>query len=139
MTVLLGLCAVVVTLAIAAIAIATIRAVRHLSEAANEFKSTSEAVRISIRDADVMIRQLQELSAQLETLVSPLKRAVNRVEQVGDRAVRLSNVVLNEVEGPIRNTLALITGVRTGARSLMSALSRRSGSGAHSNGGYIHE
>ncbi len=137
MTMLLSLCAVVVTLAVVAIAIATIRAVRHLEATASEFKTTSEAVRVSVREAGAVLRQLQEFSGELETLVPPLKRASARVEQVGDRAVRLSNVILNEVEGPIRNTLALITGVRTGARSLIEALARRSGS--PSNGGYGHE
>jgi hypothetical protein len=134
MSPVLEVCAIIVTVAIAVIAIMTIRAMHRFESAAIEFKRTARMVRASVAEAETVTRQVQELAGSIETVVSPLKRAAHRVEELSDRAVGLSNVVLNEVEGPIRNTLALITGVRTGTRSLMGALTRRAG--RESNGGY---
>lgn len=137
MSVLLATCAVVVTLAIAAIAIATIRAMRRFEETADEFQRTAEAIRASVVEAEAVTRQIQELAGALEGVVPPLKQAAHRFADLSDRAVSMSNVVLNQVEGPIRNTAALITGVRSGTRSLLSALTRRTSS-SNSNGGYDH-
>ena len=125
MSILLGVCVVIVTVAIASIAIVTIRTMKRFEDAAEEMTKTAESVRTSIAQAEVMTRQIQGLASSLETVVTPLKRTSTRVEQIGDRVADLANIVVNQVETPIRNTSALLTGVRTGARSLIQALVRR--------------
>jgi len=125
MPVLLQVCAVIVTLAIAGIAIATITAMRRFEQTAEEFRKTARVVRATVAEAEGVTRQVEELIGSFESVVPPLRRAAERLEDVSHRATNLSSALLNEVEGPIRNTLALVTGVRSGTRSLVQALSRR--------------
>ena len=135
MSVLLEICAVIVTIAFAIIAIAVLRAMKRFEDATDAFKKTAAVVRASVEDAATATRQVQELADSLESVVPPLRRAAGRVEELSDRAVRLSNVVLNEVEGPIRNTVAMITGVRAATRSLVGSLTRKQDPST-ANGGY---
>jgi len=67
-----------------------------------------------------------------------VRRAAARIDEVAERAMRASHAVLDEVEPPLRNTLAVLAGLRTGTRSLIGALSRRANH-MQSNGGNNHE
>jgi len=138
MPVLLQVCAVIITIAIATIAIVTVRAMNRFGAATDQFARTAEAVRASITEIQTVTRQFQGLADTFEDLLPPLKRTASQVGVVGDRAARLSNVVLNEVEGPIRTTVAVLAGVRTGTRALFHALRDR-WSRPETNGGYSHE
>ena len=138
MPVLLQVCAVVVTLAIAAIAIGVLRAIRTFTEVAADFGKTADVVRATVAEVDVVVRQIKELAGSMEGVVAPLKQSAENLGAVGNRAARISNALLDEVAKPISNTVALMSGVRMGTRSLIGALSRRLGH-ATSNGGYNHE
>jgi hypothetical protein len=127
MTVLLAVCAVVVTVAIAITAVVTMRAIRR-------FEKTAEILRGAIAHSEAVIHEVHELTDSLGSVVTPLRRAAGGVEQLSDRAVRISSAVLDEIERPVRTTLALINGVRTGTRSLVGALTRRA-QHTQSNGG----
>jgi biopolymer transport protein ExbB/TolQ len=96
MTMLLQGCMVVVTLAIASIAVVVMRAMGRFEEVTNEFKWTSEVVRDIVTDAGAVTRQLQELALSIETAVPPLKRAASRVEELSDRAVSLTRGALGQ-------------------------------------------
>jgi uncharacterized protein YoxC len=135
MTVLLAVCAVVVTVAIAALAIATVRAMNRLENTAAEIEKTAEMLRGTIAQSEAVIREVHELADSFGSVVPPLRRAADGIEQLSNRAVRISSTVLNEIEAPVRTTMALINGFRTGTRSLVSALTRRA-QHTHSNGGY---
>jgi uncharacterized protein YoxC len=135
MTVLLAVCAVVVTVAIAALAIATVRAMNRFENTAQEIQKTSEMLRGTIAQAEGVIREVHELADSFGSVVPPLRRAADGIEQLSNRAVGISSTVLNEIEAPVRTTMALIHGFRTGTRSLVNALTRRA-QHTHSNGGY---
>jgi len=137
MPVLLQVCAVIVTLAIVAIALAVTRAMTRFVVASDEFTRTAETIRSSVAQAEAMTRQLRELANELESIVPPIKKVATRFGDLGERAAGITSAVLSEVEAPVRNTLALITGVRTGTRSLLGAITRRMGQ--PTNGGYPHE
>jgi len=149
MTPLLTLCAVVVTIAIAAIAIGVLRAMRSLEQSLDEFRKTADVARASIAEIDVVTRQIRELAVSMEEVVTPLKKTSHRiagigerVASLGERAVRLSDAVLTQIESPIHQTVAIVTGVRTGTQTLWSRLAGRiTGRMGHatSNGGYRHE
>lgn len=149
MSPLLTLCAVVVTLSVAAIAVAVLRAMRSLEQSLDEFRKTADVARASIAEIDVVTRQIRELAVSMETVVAPLKRTSQRfagigerVALLGDRAVRLGDAVLTQIESPIHQTVALMTGVRAGTQTLWSRLAGRiAGRMDHatSNGGYRHE
>ena len=137
MPVLLQICAVVFTVAIVAIAVAVTRAMGRVVVASDEFARTAETIRTTAAQAEAMTRQLRELADELKTIVPPIQRVANRFGNLGERAAGITDAVLSEVEAPVRNTLALITGVRTGTRSLLGAITRRMGQ--PTNGGYPHE
>lgn len=135
MMVVIGICAVAVTLAFIAVAIAAMRAMDRFTRTADELSKTSEAIRDSLDRADAVTREFHELAESFQTVVPGVRRIVNRFEEIGDRTARLSSTVLNEVEAPIRTAVAVIRGVQTGAHTLMNALSHRARSNATNNGG----
>ena len=135
MTVLLAVCAVVVTIAIVVLAIATVRAINRFENTAQEIQKTVEMLRGTIAQTETVIREVHDLTDSLGQVVPPLRRAADGIEHIANRAVRVSSTVLNEIEAPVRTTMALIHGVRTGTRSLFGALTRRL-QHTHSNGGY---
>ena len=138
MSTILVLCAVVVTVAIATIAVVMLRAVQRFEASAIEFNRTAEAVRSSVQDAQAVMRQVQDLTTAFEQVVPRLQAIAAGAEHLGQRAFRLSNGILDEVERPIHDTLAVLAGVRTGARVLVGALVRRARH-AETNGGNPHE
>ena len=135
MTVLLAVCAVVVTIAVVVLAIATVRAFNRFENTAEEIQKTVEMLRGTITQTETVIREVHDLTDSLGQVVPPLRRAADGVEHIANRAVRVSSTVLNEIEAPVRTTMALINGVRSGTRSLFGALTRRL-QHTHSNGGY---
>jgi len=135
MTVLLAVCAVVVTVAIAFIAVATVRTMHRFEDTAGEIHKTAEMLRGTIAHSEAIIHEVHELTDSLGSVVAPLRRAAGGVEQLSDRAVGMSSAMLDEIERPVRTTLALINGVRTGTRSLVGALTRRAQQ-TQSNGGH---
>src|SRR5262249_45007948 len=123
---------VVVTIAIAAIAIGVLRAMRSLEQSLEEFRKTADVARASIAEIDVVTRQIRELTLSMESVVAPLQRTSQRVAAIGERvaflgerAVRLGDAVLTQIESPIHQTVALMTGVRTGTQTLWSRLAGR--------------
>lgn len=138
MSPLVQLCVVVATLSMVAIAIAAIRAMMRFEAATREFTRTAETVRDSVEHAEAVTRQVQDLVASMHSAMAPVRRTAARIDEVAERAMRAAHAVLDEVESPLRNTLAVLAGLRTGTRSLIEALSRRANH-MHSNGGHGHE
>ena len=138
MSPLVQLCVVVATLSMVAIAIAAIRAMMRFEAATREFTRTAETVRDSVEHAEAVTRQVQDLVASMHSAMAPVRRTAARIDEVAERAMRASHAVLDEVESPLRNTLAVLAGLRTGTRSLIEALSRRANH-MQSNGGQGHE
>jgi uncharacterized protein YoxC len=136
MDMLLPVCMIIVTVAIATIAIMVMRAVRHLETATDEFKKTTEAARLYLTEAERVTREMHDLTLGLQEVLAPLQRSAMRVEELTERATELSYGVLDEVRRPLETAMSLIRGVSAGTRSLVGALSR---SRADSNGRDGHE
>ena len=135
MSTLLGVCAVVCTIGFVMIAVAVVRALRKFEDVSGEVSKTAESARLSLAEIRAIAKQVEQLTSSVEL---PLQRAASEVGDVGHRAAQLSHAMLNEVEGPIRTTVAMLVGLRTGTRSLVNLLSRRAGR-SQFNGGYSHE
>ena len=135
MTVLLAVCAVVVTIAFVVLAVASVRAINRFENTAEEIQKTAELLRGTIAHSEAVIHEVHELADSFGSIVPPLRRAADGIESMSNRAVRISSAVLNEIETPVRTTLALLNGFRSGTRSLVSALTRRT-QHTHSNGGF---
>jgi len=115
-----------------------VRALNRLMVTTDELTRTAETIRSSVAQAEAMTRQLRELATDVQSIVPPIQKVADRFGDLGERAADISHALFAEVETPVRNTLALITGIRTGTRTFLSALSHRVGQ-THTNGGYRHE
>lgn len=118
MTITLLLCAILVTIALMVIAVASIRSMSRFEKAAEEFTRTAEAVRLSLSRAEAAAESIQNLAPRVTAVVE-------RFEQISDRTARLSNSILNEIETPVREGVALLRGLKTGAGALFRNLVAR--------------
>jgi hypothetical protein len=84
--------------------------------------------------------EAHELVASLSEAGDRMKDTVTRFAEVGNRVSRLSHTVVDEVEAPVREAVALARGVRTSATLLFERLSHRvTRRFAATNGGNDHE
>jgi uncharacterized protein YoxC len=117
-TMTLQLCAILVTIALMVIAIAAIRTMRRFEKAADEFIRTAEAVRHSVSKAEAAAESIRNLAPRVTAVVE-------RFEDISNRTARLSNSVLNEIETPVREAVAMLRGLKTGAGALFRNLVAR--------------
>src|SRR4051812_35642543 len=106
MPLLVQLCLVVVTLAVVAIAIALVRVLMRVERVTDQFSLLTGELHQWTVGAHAMTRDLHETLELMRGVVTPLHRIAERFAALGDRTVHLSEVVLGEVESPIRKVLA---------------------------------
>jgi len=140
MPVFLQICAAVVTTAIVAIAIATVRTMVRFERAAEKLTETSDVVRRSISEVREVTHEAHELVASLAEAGDRLKGTISNFAEIGDRVSGLTHAVVDEVEAPVREAVALARGVRTSATMLFERLSNRvTRRMPATNGGNYHE
>jgi hypothetical protein len=140
MPVLLQICAVIVTIAIAAIAAATIHSSNRLVKSLDELKLLTQDVEQLVDQARHTIQAGQQVIGTAREVVLPLRRVAERFEGVGDRAASLSEAVLAELERPVFNVVAFTRGVRSGAAYFFDRLNVRFKQGRQTaDGGFQHE
>jgi len=122
MTLLVQICVVVVTLAIVAIGVATIRTMLQLTRSATRL---STAAQFSMDQLERTLRETQELLVAAREIGAPAKRVVGRFQRLGERAADLSTALLDEIEDPIYTAVAVSRGVRTGTARLLELLASR--------------
>ncbi len=140
MPVVIQTCIIVATVAVVAIAFVIVRSMLRFDRAATEFSRTLRVIRVKVEDTADDVRGMV---STVETVVPHVKHIVARFEtvseqigSVGERTVRLSHTVLDEIEAPIRTVAALVHGIRSGSSQLMGAIrNRASHHQASSNGG----
>ena len=137
MPLLLQICVVIVTMALVAIAFATIRAMRRFEGAAEQFSQMADAIEKSVVGVQDVTREMHEVVATLGQVAPHVHRMVARFESLGERAAHLSESVLDQVEAPVRNAVAVAQGVRRGTAFFLDRLIHRH-TRSHSNGGYDH-
>lgn len=125
MPVLLQICAVIVTIAIAAIAIATVRAMGRFEKVAAEFQETAQAARTTLADVHKVTDEIRQLVNDAGEVVPRFKAVMHRFEQIGERTAQLSSDLLEQVEAPVRTAVAISRGVRRGTWSLFDRLKQR--------------
>jgi uncharacterized protein YoxC len=119
---LVQICVVIVTLAFVAIAITTIRALLGLGQAAAQLTSSAE---VAMAQGERIAQELEELLVSMRGIMPPAQRVMSRFEQLGERAADLSSVVLDEIEQPVLNAVAVARGVKIGTTHLVGLLTRR--------------
>lgn len=137
MAVVLLICAVIVTIAIVAIAVATIRSSNRLVRAIDEIKVLSADVQQWVVQARLVTENAQGILTSVQETVQPLRRVAERFEDVGDRAASLSEAVLTELERPVFNAMAVTRGIRSGAAFFFNRLNFRFKQGRHTADGRV--
>ena len=140
MPVLIQSCIVVATIAVVAIALVVVRTMLRFDRAATEFSRTLRVIRVKVEDTadDVrgMVSTVEKVMPHITRIVTRFENVGEQIGSVGERTVRLSHTVLDEIEAPIRTAAALVNGIRSGSSRLMRSIQNRIGHRqASSNGG----
>jgi uncharacterized protein YoxC len=135
---LVQVCVVIVTAALAAIAIMTIRAMKRFEAAADKISQTADTVQRSVAEIGNVTREAHEIVSSLSEVAPRVKGVIARFESLGDRTASLSSAVLEEVEAPVRTAVAISRAVRSGAFQIIHRLTSRFRSTEQNNGGFRH-
>jgi biopolymer transport protein ExbB/TolQ len=140
MLLLVGICLIMASLAAVSIAVATVRAMARVEKAADQFTMLTRELQQSLVQANELTREAREIVASARGAVAPIRRVVERFEDLGDRTARLSDTFLEEVESPLRTVLAVARGVKSLAATFLERLPHRFTHGrSGTNGGSKHE
>ncbi len=139
MSALLQICFVIVTLAVVAIAIATIKVMQHFGKASDEFSQLAVEGRDLIDQLKNVAREAGEIVGAFREVAPRVRRVMERFESLGERTMNLSDALIHEVEVPIRTAVAMARGVRFGALQLIGNLTRRFTGRSSTNGGINYE
>src|SRR5260221_2312980 len=83
MTVLLGICAVVVTVAFVALVMSAIKALNRFGDTATQLEQTARRLDESIAGVQSVTREAHDLISSVGQVVPHVKRTVERLEGVG--------------------------------------------------------
>jgi len=125
MSTLLAICFVIVTIAVAAIAVATILVMQKFRKASEEFGRLAADGREWIHQVKLVTENAGDVVNTFQEVAPRLRRVVDRIESIGERTVDLSDAVLHEVETPVRTAVAVARGARIGALRLVELLTER--------------
>ena len=125
MPALIQICIVIVTFALLAIALMTVRMIDRFNKATEELKHLTQTVRQSAVKFDLVTGEAHGLMASLRDCVPPVLRIVDRFEAVGQRTADLTSTLLEELELPVFAAAAVSRGVRSGARHFLKRLINR--------------
>jgi len=140
MPAIVQICAVIVTMALVAVAIATLRAMTSFEKAAAEMSRTATMARHSITQIQEITREFRGITGSLGSHLPRIRSIASRFETVGERTSNLSKTVLEEVEAPVRSAVAVVSGLRAGTARFFRAASRRPPQHqTPTNGGVGHE
>jgi uncharacterized protein YoxC len=135
MSTLLQICFVIVTIAVAAIAVSTIRAVQHFRRTSEEFAKLAIDARQWLQQVQGVTQSAGEIVGTFRDVAPRVRRVVERIEEIGERTVGISDAVLHEVELPVRQAVAMARGVRYGAQRFMELIGQRFSGRSATNGG----
>jgi hypothetical protein len=132
----------VTTLAILGTLWIVVRTMEKFGRAADILAETGKRAQESLWDVSNVARELHEVAARLTEVLPYVQRTASRFETVATRAAGLSEVVLQEVEAPLRTSIVLLHGLKFGASALFSGISsrllRRFRSTPHASEGFNH-
>ena len=139
MTTLLAICLVIVTISIVAMAVTAIRIMSRVRRTSDELTILSQEGRLLIDRVNVLAAEAGEVVGTFRDVAPRARRVIEHIESIGERAVDLSDAVIQEVESPIRTAIAVARGVRFGTRQLVEHWIERFTSRSGDNGGRYNE
>ncbi len=140
MTPLVSICLVVVTLSVAAIALAVVRALMRVERVADQLTRLAAELQEWTVGARRLTQETHEVIESVRGLVVPVRRVVDRFEVLAHRTAGLSEVVLGELEPPIRVVVAATRAVKSVSTHFIEhVLSRFSPGRTAAQEGFPHE
>jgi uncharacterized protein YoxC len=139
MSAFLQICFVIVTIAVVAIAVATIRVIQHFRKSSDEFLRMAQEGRQWIGQLRHVTHDAGEVVATFRDVAPRVRRVVERFESIGERTADVSDALLHEVETPVRTAVAVVRGVRFGAGRFIKRLTERFSGRSATNGGMGYE
>lgn len=109
---LIQICIGVVTLAIIALAVVTIRAMKSFERAATEFRRTSESVQQLTKQVRTISASVREMGDVLGDLIPRLKRVGSRFGEIRNRASHLTNGSFEDMRETVRRAASTMRAAR---------------------------
>ena len=132
---LVEICIVVATLAVVAMAVAAVRAMRRVEKMTDQVANLTGEIHLWVGQAGELTREARETVAAAREVIAPIRRVADRFGILGERLAGLSGAVLEEVEGPVHAAMAVVRGVRSVTAAFLDRWSHRPGGGrAGTNG-----
>lgn len=131
---IIWVCIVLLTLAFAALAVVSIRAMKSFQRASSEMEKTSATVKQLTREVQAITRTVRGMTEELGQLMPRVRGVGRRLGGVRQRAAHLTNGSLEDV----RETLRRAASTMRAARDLTSLVFRKvaqPSSPIRSNGG----
>jgi uncharacterized protein YoxC len=139
MQLLLEICAVVATLAVVTIAVATVRAMLCAERITEDLSKLTGEVREWIGEVNGLTRETRETVASVRDLVVPIRRVAERFGTLGERTADLSIALLEEVGPLLRTVVAVVSGARAGTALLRRLFHQFTRGRSAANGGSDNE
>lgn len=126
MSPLLQICAVLITLAILAIAVASVRVLSHIVPMLKELRRLLPELRRTLANIDALADELHEVVEPLRGVGPTARRVASGFERIGERLVMAVSLLLDQVEDPWFQGSRLLRGLRAGASQLVTQWADRS-------------
>lgn len=123
----LAICAVVFTLAAAAVAVFLVRLLMQVRRTAAQAEAVLRRAEPLLAEVESAVREYRGLGHQLTGTAGRIDDVVARIQGLGSMAVGATDAVLAGVGGPVGRALALWSGVKTGMQVFRQLSSRRRG------------
>jgi len=123
---------VLVAVALIALCISAMRAMKRFGDAANELAQAAVSVSASMAQVTAITSEIRGTVHSVREIVTPLQRLSGNIEHIGSKALRLSSTVLDEVSQPVLVALAVKRGVASGISRFTQRMFR--GAPSSSNG-----
>jgi uncharacterized protein YoxC len=141
MPVIVQVCIVIITIALAAVAVAFIRSVGQLRSTAAQIERTMGRFEQTMPELDRAISDARGVVSKLDSIAARADRLSEEFAVTGSRLAHASSLVVDEVVDPVTKIAALVRGVRAGATVLVGSVLKRRVAGPASapQGGNHHE
>lgn len=113
---------VLLSAALIALCVVTIRALSRIEKAVDRIGTTAEQLGVAITEARGIAHEAHEVLEVVGDAASRIQRVTTRFEGLSERALSVSRTVIDEVAAPVGMAAAVVRGVRSGLGLIASRL-----------------
>jgi HAMP domain-containing protein len=125
MPIVVQVCIIVATLALAAVAFVLIRAIAQLGSTMAQLERTMARLETTIPEVERTVVEVRGVLDSVGQVAMRIDRLTAEFADTGSRFAKASSLVVNEVIEPAAQIAALVKGVRAGASSLVGTFLNR--------------